>query len=1230
MTSPDAPTRWQFWIDRGGTFTDCIGVAPGGALHVAKVLSSDRAPVEAIRRVLDEAGVSGLPPCVVRLGTTVATNALLERHGVPTLLVTNRGLGDLLHIGTQERPELFDLAVRRAPPVHARVLEVGGRVGADGSEVEPFDAGSARRGLAEARAAGLEAVAICLIHAYACPEREERLRELALEAGFPYVVASSEIAREIGMLARGETTAADAYLTPLLRSHVAALEEALPGARLRFMQSSGGLAEAAHFHGPGALLSGPAGGVVGAGQVAAAAGHARAIGFDMGGTSTDVSLIVDGEVERGFETVVAGVRVKAPMLRIHTVAAGGGSLCRFDGFRLTVGPASAGADPGPLCYGRRDASGAPRAREIALTDANLHLGRILPDRFPFPLEAEPVEAALARLSGELREAGHAYAPDELAAGFVEIANASMAQAIQEVSVRRGVDPRDFVLVGFGGAGGQHVCAVARRLGIRTVLLHPHAGLLSAWGIGVAELSWDRQRDAGRVRLATGAAALPAAVAEALAELEAEGRAALAAEGVEAGDVRTERLLDLRYLGTESPLAIREPADGDWAAAFTAEHAARFGYERPDRAIEIVTSRVRARATERTPVGEDERPKGASPHESPIRQRVQAPLGRAQRAEGERSSEGRKTPRTTQAWFPGLGRVEAPVLHREELRPGQEVAGPAILLETTGTVVLEPGFRARVLEDATLALHDEAPGVRPAAAEGAFDPADPVRLEVFGNRFMSIAEQMGAVLRNTAVSTNIKERLDYSCAVFDPEGGLVANAPHIPVHLGAMGETVRSVRADFPDLAPGDVIATNDPFRGGSHLPDVTVVTPVFLGAERAPTFFLASRGHHADLGGKSPGSMPADSTRLAEEGVLLQAFRLVRDGRLDEAHLRRLLGEAEFPARNPEDNVADMVAMVAANRAGERLLAAMVEEEGREVVAATMQELQRAAGAKVSREIDRLPDGEHRFEDRMDDGTPVAVRLQVSGGRMRIDFAGTGPASTGNLNAPRAVVQAAVIYVLRALVAERIPLNGGCLAPVEIRIPPGSLLDPPPGAAVVGGNVETSQRVVDVLLGALGRVAASQGTMNNVAFGDARFGYYETVGGGAGAGDGFPGASGVHTHMTNTRITDPEVLECRYPVRLLTFALRRGSGGAGAFPGGDGLVRRYGFLAPVTVSLLSERRATAPYGQRGGASGAPGRNAVEHADGRRQEVPGRATLRLAAGDRLVVETPGGGGYGAPP
>ena len=1186
---------WVFAIDRGGTFTDCIGVAPDGGVHVAKLLSSDSAPEQGVRRILARAGVEPeRVECAVRLGTTVATNALLERRGVPMLFVANRGLGDVLAIGTQERPDLFDLEIRKPPPLHARVAEVPGRVAADGEIVEPFDVDAARDILLEARAAGIDSVAISLLHAYAHPEFEAQFAALARDLGFGHVVASHEIAREMGLLARGETASVDAYLTPLLRTHVAGLREALPGARLRLMQSSGGLTEAERFRGPFALLSGPAGGVVGAAHVAAAAGHTRAVGFDMGGTSTDVSLLRDGDVDRSFETLVGGVRVKAPMLRIHTVAAGGGSLCRFDGFRLTVGPESAGADPGPLCYGHAPSD--PQASGVALTDVNFFLGRVQPDRFPFALHRAPVEGALARLGEELAAAGHPMAPDALAAGFVAVANAGMAQAIAQVSVARGVDPRDCALVGFGGAAGQHVCAVARELGMETVLLHPFAGILSAYGIGRAPVSWDGQRDAGRVRLG---APLPAAVEALLVELEGRARRALAGEGVEAG-LAVERRLDLRSVGTETALAVREPADGDWLAAFAAEHRARFGYERPGRPVEIVTARVHAGAVD--PGWDRVAPPAPAGH-GPA-----APL------------------REETVWFPGIGRVSAPVFAREALGPGQRLVGPALVLEDTGTIVLDPGFEAALGPEGILVLTDTAPR-RGVEADATRVTVDPIQLEVFGSRFMSIAEQMGAVLRNTSVSTNIKERLDYSCAVFDAEGGLVANAPHIPVHLGAMSETVRVVRDRFPDLAEDESVVTNDPFAGGSHLPDVTVVTPVFAGGEY-PAFFVASRGHHADIGGRTPGSMPADSTRLEEEGVVPAPFRLVRAGRFEEARVRELLAAARYPARSPDDNVAELEAMLAANRAGVALFCELLAEHGRQAVERMMRELQGAAAGKVAREIERLPDGRHAFADQMDDGTPVQVALEISGPRMTIDFSGTGGVHPGNLNAPPAVVKAAVIYALRSLVAEPIPLNGGCLEPVEIRVPPGSLLDPPDASAVVGGNVETSQRIVDVLLGALGIAAASQGTMNNVTFGDASFGYYETVGGGAGATAGCDGASGVHSHMTNTRITDAEVLEARHPVRLVEFSLRRGSGGSGRHGGGDGLIRRYHFLAPVTVSLLCERRTQRPWGAAGGEPGASGRNVVERGDGSAQELPGRATAELAAGDGLRVETPGGGGFGA--
>ncbi|MCP5060781.1 MAG: 5-oxoprolinase [bacterium] len=1192
---PEA-NRWSFWIDRGGTFTDCIGLAPDGRLRVHKLLSSDAAPVEGIQSLLEGAGAwapgEALPACTVKLGTTVATNALLERRGVPTLLVTTRGLGDLLTIGTQERPELFELEIRKTPPLAQEVLEIDLRLEPDGTIAGEPDERTVREALAAARSRGLASVAVLGLHAYRDPALEERVVGWAREAGFPYAVASAEIAPEQGMLARGETACADAYLTPLLRAHVDTLAEALPGSRLRFMQSSGGLTDPEHFRGPGALLSGPAGGVVGAREVARAAGSPRAIGFDMGGTSTDVSLIDGPELDRAFETQVAGLRVRAPMLRVHTVAAGGGSLCRFDGFRQTVGPESAGARPGPLCYGD------PGARELAITDVNYFLGRLRSDRFPFRLHRAPVEAAFEALRVELEAAGHARTPVEIAAGFLEIANASMAQAIAEVSVVRGVDPRDFALVGFGGAAGQHVCAVARRLGIERVLLHPLAGVLSAYGIGVAELVCDRQRDAGRLPLDAASGAAPLECAALLDALQEDAHGSLAEEGAAPGEIRFERLLELRYVGTETPLPVPTPSEGkSWADAFTELHELRFGYARPGRGIEVVTARVRASVAEPIP----ETLLAAPPWAEDV-----APL------------------REDEVWFAGTGWARTPVYDRDALPCGACLEGPAVLLEGTGTIVLEPGFRAEVGEGGLLVLSDRGHQAAGPRRED-LSIADPVRLEVFGHRFMSIAEQMGAVLRNTSVSTNIKERLDYSCAVFDTQGGLVANAPHIPVHLGAMGATVRAVKAALPELLPGDALVTNDPSAGGSHLPDVTVVSPVFV--DDVLRFFVASRGHHADLGGKTPGSMPADSRNLEEEGVVLEPFHLVRGGHFDEQGVRRRLAEARYPARNPDDNLADLEAMVAANRAGDALLLRMVAEVGLEPVLVTMDQLQAAAGGKVAHEIGKLADGEHHFEDALDDGTPLCATLGVDGETLTIDFAGTGAAVDGNLNAPRAVVESAVLYVLRCLVAERIPLNGGCLAPVRLHIPPGSLLDPPPGRAVVGGNVETSQRVVDVLLGAIGQVAASQGTMNNLAFGGERFGYYETLGGGAGAGRGFRGASGVHVHMTNTRITDPEILETRYPVRLRRFALRKGSGGAGRWPGGDGLVRELEFTEPVTVSLLTERRVRAPYGLEGGKSGKPGRNAVQRSDGSLEALGGRVQVDLQSGDRLIVETPGGGGFG---
>jgi 5-oxoprolinase (ATP-hydrolysing) len=1175
--------RWQFWIDRGGTFTDCIGRDPDGTLRVVKIPSSDRAPLTGIRRLLGLGDDDAIPPCDVRMGTTIATNALLERKGVPCGLVITRGFRDLLEIGTQDRPEIFDLVIARPDRLYGHVVETAARADAEGQVLAPVDREALVSELGRMRELGLRSLAVVVLHAYRATRLETEIGELARDAGFDHVSLSHQVAAELGIVGRGDTTVVDAYLTPLIRDYVGALLAELPGSTLRLMQSSGGLTDAARFRGRNSVLSGPAAGVVACAHLAREADLPGVVGFDMGGTSTDVSRF-DGALERTYETTVAGVRLRAPMMAVHTVAAGGGSICRYRGFRLTVGPDSAGAAPGPLCYGD------PAASEITLTDANLLLGRVVAERFPVRLETARVADAFAALAARVRDDGTPHAPEDLAAGFVEIADQAMAEAIRQVTVARGRDVRDYALVVFGGAGGQHACSVARRLGMRRVLFHRFAGVLSAWGMGLADVSWSGACDAGRSALDAGSRVRLRALHD---ELEGRGRAELAAEGFAPSDLVAVPRLDLRYRGADT--AITLDAQGDEAAmrrAFEEAHAERFGFLRPEHVVEVLTARVEVSAP------------GAPAQ-------VSRPLDRASAARAA------ATARTTRLWLDGAHR-EVPLHRREDLSSGCFIDGPAVVLEDTGTIVLERGFRLDVIDDDRSLVSDVAAMPAPAASDGA---ADPVRLEVFNHLFMSIATQMGTALERTAVSTNIRERRDFSCALFDATGGLVANAPHIPVHLGAMGESVRAVLATHPEMGAGDVYATNDPAGGGSHLPDVTVVTPVHDEQGRL-LFFTASRGHHADVGGTTPGSMPPFSARLTEEGVVLRGLRIVEGGRFDEDAVRRALAAGAYPARSPDDNVADLQAQIAANRTGAALLAEVVRRYGLDTVRSYMRHVQENAAAQVAAEIARLPSGERVFRDALDDGTPIEVTIRVDGSRMEIDFTGTGAEVEGNLNAPRAVTMAAVIYVLRTLVSAPIPLNSGCLAPVRVLIPPGSLLDPSPGAAVCGGNVETSQRIVDVLLGALDLAAASQGTMNNLTFGDAGVGYYETIAGGAGAGRGFAGASGVHTHMTNTRITDPEVLEARFPVRLVEFSLRRGSGGDGKWRGGDGVVREIELLRPLDVSILSERRARAPFGLAGGADGAPGRNTHNGRD-----VGGKASFAGATGDRVRIETPGGGGYG---
>ena len=1152
------------------------------------------APIVAIRYLCGVPLSSPIPRVSVRLGTTRGTNALITRRGAKTAFITTRGFADVLRIGYQNRPRLFDLDIRKPTPLFAAVVEIDERVAADGQVLLAPEADQVRRQLAELREQGIESLAICLLHAFVRPDHEQFVERIARESGFEEISVSSRLAPLIKIVSRGDTTVMDAYLNPILRRYVRTLGDELPESSLRLLTSAGGLVAADQFVGKDSILSGPAGGVVGFSRVATAAGFSRSIGFDMGGTSTDVSRF-DGRYELEFETEKAGVRVVAPMLAIETVAAGGGSICRFDGVKLVVGPDSAGADPGPACYGR----GGP----LAITDINLLLGKIEPERFPFPLDRAAAEARLAEVIEEIAGGGGPrYQRLELSEGFARIANSNMAKAIGSISVAKGCDPREYVLVPFGGAAGQHACAVAGELGIRQILHHPDAGLLSAYGIGLADI--ERHRMAG-VYLPLSSATI-AELEPLFARLADEALAGVLAEGIAREKVTITRWLELRYRGVEAsltvPCPIGQTADA-CAEVFADEHRKCYGYVHEGRELEIVAARIEARG-------------GSSPLAASERVAPRTPTAA----------------RRTSTYFGGR-LLETNVFERGQLQPGDRISGPAIVCEKASTAVIDPDWEAEVLSGGELLVTETAAQQASVVSSEVSSEDDPVLLEIFNSQFAAIAEQMGITLRNTSSSVNVKERLDFSCALFTPEGDLVVNAPHIPVHLGAMAETVRRIIRDNSTIRAGDVFATNDPYRGGSHLPDVTVVTPVH-GESGRILFFTASRAHHAELGGIRPGSMPPFSKNLAEEGVLIRNFKLVDAGTARWDELRALLLAPPYPTRDVEANLADIAAQVAANRRGALDLLRLVERYSLEVVESFMRHIQSAAERKVRRALAKLADGSYPFADRLDDGTPIRVTITIRGDSATVDFSGSGPVSEGNLNANPAIVTAAVMYVLRAMLAEDIPLNQGVLAPVEIIIPPG-ILNPPASAraeespAVVGGNVETSQRIVDVLLGALGLAAASQGTMNNLLFGDATFGYYETICGGAGATPRSDGADAVHTHMTNTRLTDPEVMERRYPVRVQSFSIRRGSGGDGRQRGGDGVIRRLEFLQPLEVSLLTERRGpAAPYGLAGGQAGALGRNTLERADGSVEKLGGKAQFSVEAGDVLMIETPGGGGFGA--
>jgi len=1323
-TDDAADRRWRFWIDRGGTFTDLVAVRPDGSPVTHKLLSDDPlhgedATLLGIRHLM------GLPPgapipgaaiAEVRMGTTVGTNALLERRGEPTALAVTRGFADALRIGYQDRPDIFALRIELPELLHERVIEIDERVRADGTVERPLDEEAARAAFAAARAAGLRSIAIALMHGYRHPRHEERLGRIARELGFTQISLSHETIPLVKLVGRAETTVVDAYLSPILRRYVdtiaadlgaktddgvtagggapstrgtpaeadlrataaagggapsdggaASDDGAASGVaatpshapRLFFMQSHGGLTDARGFRGKDSILSGPAGGIVGAVETCRGAGYDRIVTFDMGGTSTDVAHYA-GSYERSLESTVAGVRLRSPMLRIHTVAAGGGSVCTFTDGRYRVGPRSAGADPGPACYRR----GGP----LTVTDCNVVVGKIRPEHFPHvfgpggdqTIDPAASRARLDEVAAAMRAEGvEPGPPEQLADDLIRVAVDGMARAIKQISTHRGYDVSDYTLCCFGAAGGQHACLVADDLGIRSIILHPLAGVLSAYGMGLASVRALRQHSVERPLE-------PQAASDLTRLLDDLARAAadeLVAQGAPPDRIIVERRLLLKYEGTDMTLPITWRPIAEMADELGATHRERYGFTMDE--ARLVVDAVQIEAIDRGDAAQ-----------LSARERDAAQLSVGARDAAPPSAEAPDGPAIS--IYTAGRRRHAPVLARDGLSSGDTIDGPAIIFEPTSTTVVEPGWSAEVLRGGELLLRRHArvtpeaatthpPVVASRTKASAAGVCSPLLLEVFNNLFMSCAEQMGAMLQNTARSVNVKERLDFSCAIFDEHGRLIANAPHLPVHLGSMGETVRAVlQAHGGRLRRGDAILVNSPYHGGTHLPDLTVVSPVSIderqggaarhgaapGAQR-PLFYLAARAHHADVGGSTPGSMPPDSRTIDDEGVLIRDFLLVEDGRFREAELVALLSGGVHPARNVPQNVADLKAQVAANARGGAELRRMVAQYGVDVVRPYVGFMYEHAEDSVRRALRELAGGS--FECRLDDGDRIAVRIDVhrSRGTARIDFSGTSSQRPDNFNAPRAVTIAAVLYVVRTLVDVEIPLNEGCLAPLEIVIPDGCLLAAAHPAAVAAGNVEISQIVTDTLLGAFGVLAGSQGTMNNLTFGNGRHQYYETICGGAGAGRDFDGCSAVHSHMTNSRLTDPEVLESRHPVVVEEFSVRCGSGGGGRRRGGDGARRRLRFLEPMTAAIVSGRRSVAPHGLDGGRPGLCGRNAVVRGgtpetregraagravagavapgtDERREEIGGVAGMELRPGDAVVIETPGGGGFGAPP
>jgi 5-oxoprolinase (ATP-hydrolysing) len=1195
--------KWQFWIDRGGTFTDVVARTPEGKILARKLLSEHPsayrdAALEGIRQFLGVPTDAPIPSehiASVKMGTTVATNALLERKGDATLLVITQGLKDQLEIGTQARPDIFAKKIVKPEMLYTRVVEAVERVRADGTVETPLDLTSLKTQLEEARADGIDAVAIVFMHAYAYPAHERQAAALARELGFGQVSASHAVSPLIKIVARGDTSVADAYLSPILRRYVERVSSAFDheDTRVLFMASSGGLKSAAMFRGRDAILSGPAGGVVGMAETSQHAGFDKVIGFDMGGTSTDVSHIA-GEYERTFETQVAGVRLTVPMLRIHSVAAGGGSILTYDGARFRVGPQSAGASPGPKCY----RAGGP----LTVTDANLMVGKLDPAFFPKifgpgrdePLDSDGVRACFAELA---QQVGNGRSPEEVADGFIRIAVENMANAIKKISVERGYDVTEYALNCFGSAGGQHACLIADTLGIEAVLIHPLSGLLSAYGMGLAHIRASRERSIEAPLNADTMRKI-----ENLAfDLGSETTEELLDEGVEHDDIAIQTFMHLRYDGADTALPIPFSEPDIMARDFEMLHRQRFGFISPEKSI--FAAAIEVEAAGGGEVAEIARP------------------GTTLESVSETASA--QVCDTTRFYSSGAWR-DAPVYLRKQINPGMKLMGPALLIEPNQTVVIEDGWQLEVSPRNDLVLRRSVP--RPRERLGT--EADPVLLEVFNNLFMSIAEQMGEALRNTAQSVNIKERLDFSCAIFDTEGHLVANAPHLPVHLGSMDRSVETIiRLRRSEMRPGDVYMLNAPYNGGTHLPDITVVTPVFDEQGTEILFYVASRGHHADVGGITPGSMTPRATTIEEEGVYIDNVKLVDQGRFLEDETRALLQGAKYPARQPDKNIADLKAQVAASAKGEAELHKMVAHFGLDVVKAYMQHVQNNAEASVRRLLARLSDGHFRVE--MDQGTCVEVRISVDRETRtaRVDFTGTSPQQANNFNAPEPVTRAAVLYTFRVMVDEPIPMNAGCLKPIEIIIPDGSMLSPTYPAAVVAGNVETSQIVTNALFAALGALGSTQGTMNNLTFGNEQVQYYETLCSGAPAGPGFSGAAGVHVHMTNTRLTDPEILELRYPVLLEEFSIRRGSGGVGKWNSGDGTRRVIRFLERMDCAILSSSREVPPFGLDGGAPGETGNNLVRRKNGSQEQLKGCDQTVLEPGEAIIIVTPTGGGFG---